>query len=74
MRYFQATQCQKALLLGIETILNVSYKGQESLLFNDFMSELINTKEWLEGKKKSSFYRNDKLTSDSRDHTFVCGR
>ena len=60
MRYFQATQCQKALLLGIETILNVSYKGQESLLFNDFMSELINTKEWLEGKKKSSFYRNDK--------------
>ncbi|KAG1173268.1 hypothetical protein G6F70_005924 [Rhizopus microsporus] len=48
MRYFQATQCQKALLLGIETILNVSYKGQESLLFNDFMSELINTKEWLE--------------------------
>ncbi|KAI8098324.1 telomere length regulation protein-domain-containing protein [Gilbertella persicaria] len=39
---------KKALLLGIETIINISYKGQESLLFTDYAKELVETKAWLE--------------------------
>jgi hypothetical protein len=40
---------KKALLLGIDTIVNISYKGQEQLLFNDYNRQLSEVKDWLEG-------------------------
>ncbi|EIE86612.1 hypothetical protein G6F55_007123 [Rhizopus delemar] len=47
MRYANIT-CKRSLLLGIEVIINQSYKDQETLLFQDFTRELVETKEWLE--------------------------
>lgn len=52
MRYANIT-CKRSLLLGIEVIINQSYKDQETLLFQDFTRELVETKEWLEGKMES---------------------
>jgi hypothetical protein len=52
MRYANIT-CKRSLLLGIEVIINQSYKDQEALLFQDFTRELVETKEWLEGKMES---------------------
>lgn len=54
MRYFKNTSIgiQKALLLGIDTILNISYKHQEQLLLNDYFKELTHIKEWIEGKRR----------------------
>lgn len=49
MRYSNVT-CKKALLLGIQVIVLESYKDQEALLFQDFLQELKETKDWLDGK------------------------
>jgi hypothetical protein len=46
----------KALLLGIDTIINISYKGQEQLLFNDYNRQLSDIKDWLEGNHEISMY------------------
>jgi hypothetical protein len=43
---------KKALLLGIDCIVNTNYKGQEAKLFNDYTRELEETKIWLEGKRR----------------------
>ncbi|KAI8988408.1 telomere length regulation protein-domain-containing protein [Mycotypha africana] len=49
MRYAhqQSVGVKKALLLGIETIISVSYGGQEKLLFYDYRNELEQVKDWL---------------------------
>ncbi|KAI7902821.1 telomere length regulation protein-domain-containing protein [Cokeromyces recurvatus] len=39
---------RKAILLGIDIIISTSYKGQEQLLFHDFLKELVETKQWLQ--------------------------
>ncbi|KAG1087246.1 hypothetical protein G6F42_020678 [Rhizopus arrhizus] len=39
---------KKAMLLGIDTIISVCYSGQEVLLYQDYQSELYETKQWLE--------------------------
>ncbi|KAI9477807.1 MAG: telomere length regulation protein-domain-containing protein [Benjaminiella poitrasii] len=39
---------KKALLVGIDIIINTSYKGQEQLLLYDYPRELAETKQWLE--------------------------
>lgn len=36
------------MLLGIDTIISVCYSGQEVLLYQDYQSELYETKQWLE--------------------------
>ncbi|CAO3631131.1 unnamed protein product [Mucor hiemalis] len=48
MRYADSFGIKKALLLGLDTIVNTSYKGQEGLLFQDFTRELSEVKDWLE--------------------------
>lgn len=52
MRYIESNGVKKALLLGLDTIVNTSYRGQESLLLQDYSKELSETKDWLEGKRK----------------------
>lgn len=54
MKYAQQNSfgIKKALLLGIDCIVNINYKGQETLLFYDYTRELEETKVWLEGKEK----------------------
>ncbi|KAI9263064.1 telomere length regulation protein-domain-containing protein [Sporodiniella umbellata] len=47
MRYTNIS-CKKALLLGIQVIVMESYKDQETLLFQDYLRELSDTKEWLD--------------------------
>ncbi|KAI8640641.1 telomere length regulation protein-domain-containing protein, partial [Parasitella parasitica] len=44
----QTASIRKSMLLGIDTILNVCYSGQEMLLFQDYQTELYETKQWLE--------------------------
>ncbi|CAO3655984.1 unnamed protein product [Mucor fragilis] len=39
---------KRAMLLGIDTIISVSYSGQEALLYQDYQNELYDTKQWLE--------------------------
>ncbi|CAO3700184.1 unnamed protein product [Rhizopus stolonifer] len=53
MRYSNIT-CKKALLLGIQVIVLESYKGQETLLFQDFLQELKETKDWLDDLLENS--------------------
>ncbi|KAI7873122.1 telomere length regulation protein-domain-containing protein [Mucor mucedo] len=50
MRYtsHDSVGVKKALLLGIDTIINVSYKDQERLLFQDYTRELTEIRDWLE--------------------------
>lgn len=48
MRYADSFGIKKALLLGLDTIINTNYKGQEGLLFQDFTRELSEVKDWLE--------------------------
>lgn len=40
---------KKALLFGIETIVNTSYKDQPVYLIQHYTKELSETKDWLEG-------------------------
>ncbi|KAI8070728.1 telomere length regulation protein-domain-containing protein [Gongronella butleri] len=42
----------RALLLGFHTILQVCYKDQGNLLLMDYTAVLVDTKQWLEGRKK----------------------
>lgn len=49
---------KKALLLGINTIINVNYQGQEKLLFNDYNTQLSEIKDWLEGNIRISRFIN----------------
>ncbi|KAI9364186.1 telomere length regulation protein-domain-containing protein [Pilaira anomala] len=50
MRYASHTSLgiKKALLLGIETIINTSYRGQEVYLIQHYTKELSETRDWLE--------------------------
>lgn len=52
MRYANqnALGIKKALLFGINTIVNTSYKDQEVYLIQHYTKELSETKDWLEGK------------------------
>lgn len=52
MRYASHTSLgiKKALLLGVETIINTSYQGQEVYLIQHYIKELSETRDWLEGK------------------------
>ncbi|KAG2201441.1 hypothetical protein INT47_001490 [Mucor saturninus] len=54
MRYtsHDSVGVKKALLLGIDTIINVSYKDQERLLFQDYTRELTEIRDWLEGESQ----------------------
>lgn len=63
MRYasHDSVGIKKALLLGIDTIINTSYKDQERLLFQDYTRELADIRDWLEGgseKAGSRFFSN----------------
>lgn len=50
MKYADSVGIKKALLLGVDTIINTSYKDQERLLFQDYTRELTEIRDWLEGK------------------------
>jgi hypothetical protein len=49
MKYAESSDIKKALLLGLDTIVNTCYKGQEGLLLQNYTRELSETKDWLEG-------------------------
>ncbi|KAI8374520.1 telomere length regulation protein-domain-containing protein [Radiomyces spectabilis] len=49
MRYVPCSKAiKRALLLGLDIILNVSYKHQERLLLHDYTKELVDVKDWLQ--------------------------
>lgn len=57
MRYasHDSVGVKKALLLGIDTVINVSYKDQERLLFQDYTRELTEIRDWLEGESQIGY-------------------
>lgn len=54
LRFANVTsQVTRALLMGVDIFVNVSYAGQEGLMVQDYTRELVQIKEWMEGTPKT---------------------
>lgn len=54
MKYYKSSGVLRCILLGISTIVSITYAHQEAILFNDYQKELSETRDWVEDLVENS--------------------